>query len=103
MTKHSSGKWSIVPIAAVGRGEEIGRANIVVWDEDGLGYETIVPATFYDDDLAKANAELISASPDLFYSLKSLVSAVKMESPAYIRSCIRDAEIALKKAGEKKL
>lgn len=72
MSAHTPGCWAIEPREVFGRGDRPGSAEVVVWDEDGEGYEIIVHDLSYDDPTSQANARLIAAAPELLVALEGL-------------------------------
>lgn len=47
---------------------------------------------------ALADAKLIAAAPNILRHLELMVHASRQDSAAYLRSCMRDAEIAIEEA-----
>lgn len=79
MSKHTQGRWEIVPIECVGAGESLGRADIVVWDDDREGYEVIFHAVDFDDERSKANACMATAASDMFAALEGMINAIECD------------------------
>ena len=98
MSEFTSGPWDIQ------RSGDGKRISIGIGLVDGPnGYDV---AEVYSDDCdpceAQANANLISAAPDLYHALDDLVAILELDTRSYVFDAVRSARSALTKArGEK--
>ena len=97
LSKHTPGRWAAFKE----------RHFWVVKDEQGqrlaslLESESVFTDGVEHDD-ARANAELMACAPKLLAALEAMVGAAKVDSSAYLRSCMRDAELVIAQAKGKK-
>lgn len=93
MSKHTPGPWHSDNSAQVVKSADGKNVAAFFWrDENGMG------RPFFGHQ-SQQNMNICCAAPDLLAALKSVVHAAKMgDMHPYLRSCIRDAELEIKKA-----
>lgn len=106
MSEYARGPWEIG--ARVGRYQvvpaneqercKLASINALEFDALSIGTRNGQIAMIPLDESNIANARLIAAAPELLAELEKLVGACNLNSTAYLRSCKRDAELAIAKA-----
>lgn len=92
MSKHTKGPWEVNAID-----DDTQTGEVVVWELlEGkvIGAEIVVPSIWLDDEQAIANANLITAAPDLLDALEGCLEALRAYNPECGQAMMARAAIA---------